>query len=214
MASKAGSKTSKFFVWVILLLLIIALGGFGIGGFGRSLNVVGSVGNKDLLTNDYIDVLRQEISIAERQTGSPINGSKAIQLGLDGKALEKLISKTAINAEVSNIGLSVGDLELAKKLNSIREFQGPDGNFSPDIYRMVLSQINKSALDFEDEIRTGISRDILRSAVTGGLKQSDTHAKNIYKYVSEERTIKTAELNEKYLINPILSPSDNDIYTF
>jgi peptidyl-prolyl cis-trans isomerase D len=214
MASNAGSKTSKFFVWIILLLLIIGLGGFGIGGFGRSLNTIGSVGDKDISTNDYVNALRQEIAIQEQQTGSPIDARKAIQLGLDGKALEKLISITALDVELSNIGLSVGDLELAKKLNSIKEFQGQDGNFNSDVYRIVLSQINKSVLDFEKEIRTGISRDILRSSITGGLIQSGTQAKNIYKYISEERTIKTAVLKEIDLSNPIEPPSDNDLETF
>ena len=214
MATSIGSKTSKVFIWIILLLLIIGLGGFGIGGFGRSLNVIGSVGNKEISANRYVETLRQEISAFEQQSGSSISPSEAIKLGLDAQALEKLIATTALDVEASQIGLSVGNKELASYLNKISQFQGPDGNFNQDTYRMVLTQINKNVSDFEQDVREGLTRDMLKDGFSSGGLQTNTYAESIFNYINEERIVKTAVLTKNDLINNIPSPSNADLKNF
>ena len=214
MAASIGSKTSKVFIWIILLLLIIGLGGFGIGGFGRSLNVIGSVGDKEISANRYIETLRQEISAFEQQSGSSISPSEAIKLGLDAQALEKLIATTALDVEASQIGLSVGNKELASYLNKISQFQGPDGNFNQDTYRMVLTQINKNVSDFEQDVREGLTRDMLKDGFSSGGLQTNTYAESIFNYINEERIVKTAVLTKNDLINNIPSPSNADLKNF
>ena len=214
MAASIGSKTSKVFIWIILLLLIIGLGGFGIGGFGRSLNVIGSVGNKEISANRYVETLRQEISAFEQQSGNSISPSEAIKLGLDAQALEKLIATTALDVEASQIGLSVGNKELASYLNKISQFQGPDGNFNQDTYRMVLTQINKNVSDFEQDVREGLTRDMLKDGLSSGGLQTNTYAESIFNYINEERIVKTAILTKNDLINNIPSPSNADLKNF
>ena len=214
MATSIGSKTSKVFIWIILLLLIIGLGGFGIGGFGRSLNVIGSVGDKEISANRYIETLRQEISAFEQQSGSSISPSEAIKLGLDAQALEKLIATTALDVEASQIGLSVGNKELASYLSKISQFQGPDGNFNQDTYRMVLTQINKNVSDFEQDVREGLTRDMLKDGFSSGGLQTNTYAESIFNYINEERIVKTAVLTKNDLINNIPSPSNADLKNF
>ncbi|MFL2799473.1 MAG: SurA N-terminal domain-containing protein [Paracoccaceae bacterium] len=214
MATSIGSKTSKVFIWIILLLLIIGLGGFGIGGFGRSLNVIGSVGDKKISANRYIETLRQEISAFEQQSGSSISPTEAIKLGLDAQALEKLIATTALDVEASQIGLSVGNKELAVYLNKISQFQGPDGNFNQDTYRMVLTQINKNVSDFEQDVREGLTRDMLKDGFSSGGLQTNTYAESIFNYINEERIVKTAVLTKNDLINNIPSPSNADLKNF
>ena len=214
MATSIGSKTSKVFIWIILLLLIIGLGGFGIGGFGRSLNVIGSVGDKKISANRYIETLRQEISAFEQQSGSSISPTEAIKLGLDALALEKLIATTALDVEASQIGLSVGNKELASYLNKISQFQGPDGNFNQDTYRMVLTQINKNVSDFEQDVREGLTRDMLKDGFSSGGLQTNTYAEKIFNYINEERIVKTAVLTKNDLINNIPSPSNADLKNF
>mgnify|MGYP003322139217 CR=1 FL=1 len=214
MATSIGSKTSKVFIWIILLLLIIGLGGFGIGGFGRSLNVIGSVGDKEISANRYIETLRQEISAFEQQSGSSVSPSEAIKLGLDAQALEKLIATTALDVEASRIGLSVGNKELASYLNKISQFQGPDGNFNQDTYRMVLTQINKNVSDFEQDVREGLTRDMLKDGFSSGGLQTNTYAESIFNYINEERIVKTAVLTKNDLINNIPSPSNADLKNF
>ena len=214
MATSIGSKTSKVFIWIILLLLIIGLGGFGIGGFGRSLNVIGSVGDKEISANRYIETLRQEISAFEQQSGSSISPSEAIKLGLDAQALEKLIATTALDVEASQIGLSVGNKELASYLNKISQFQGPDGNFNQDTYRMVLTQINKNVSDFEQDVREGLTRDMLKDGLSSGGLQTNTYAESIFNYINEERIVKTAILTKNDLVSNIPSPSNADLNNF
>jgi len=214
MASSSGSKMSKFFVWAILLMLIVGLGGFGIGGFGRSLDKIGSIGNKKISTNDYVNTLRQEISNFERQNGKPISFNEALTLGLDGVAINKLLTTASMDSELSRIGISVGDAEIAKRVSEIPQFFGPDGVFDQDTYRMVISQIGKTVSEFEGELRANLSRDLLRQAVTGGLESTDTYANNIYNYINEERSLRSITLTKNNLQDSSPIPTETELSSF
>ena len=214
MASSSGSKMSKFFVWAILLMLIVGLGGFGIGGFGRSLDKIGSIGNKKISTNDYVNALRQEISNFERQNGKPISFNEALTLGLDGVAINKLLSTASMDSELSRIGISVGDAEIAKRVSEIPQFFGPDGTFDQDTYRMVISQIGKTVSEFEGELRANLSRDLLRQAVTGGLQSTNTYANKIYTYINEERSLRSITLTKNNLQDPSPIPTEIELSSF
>ncbi len=214
MASSSGSKMSKFFVWAILLMLIVGLGGFGIGGFGRSLDKIGSIGNKKISTNDYVNTLRQEISNFERQNGKPISFNEALTLGLDGVAINKLLTTASMDSELSRIGISVGDAEIAKRVREIPQFFGPDGVFDQDTYRMVISQIGKTVSEFEGELRANLSRDLLRQAVTGGLESTDTYANNIYNYINEERSLRSITLTKNNLQDSSPIPTETELSSF
>ena len=195
-------------------MLIVGLGGFGIGGFGRSLDKIGSIGNKKIPTNDYVNTLRQEISNFERQNGKPISFNEALTLGLDGVAINKLLTTASMDSELSRIGISVGDAEIAKRVSEIPQFFGPDGVFDQDTYRMVISQIGKTVSEFEGELRANLSRDLLRQAVTGGLESTDTYANNIYNYINEERSLRSITLTKNNLQDSSPIPTETELSSF
>lgn len=195
-------------------MLIVGLGGFGIGGFGRSLDKIGSIGNKKISTNDYVNTLRQEISNFERQNGKPISFNEALTLGLDGVAINKLLTTASMDSELSRIGISVGDAEIAKRVSEIPQFFGPDGVFDQDTYRMVISQIGKTVSEFEGELRANLSRDLLRQAVTGGLESTDTYANNIYNYINEERSLRSITLTKNNLQDSSPIPTETELSSF
>ena len=61
-------------VWVILLLLIVGLAGFGATNFGGTVNSVGSVGNRDISVDRYARELQNELASLSQQFGTNLTG--------------------------------------------------------------------------------------------------------------------------------------------
>ena len=60
------NKAGQVVVWIILGLLILALGGFGITSFGGSVRYVGSVGDTDIGVEEYGRELQQELRALQK----------------------------------------------------------------------------------------------------------------------------------------------------
>ncbi|MEM7599445.1 MAG: SurA N-terminal domain-containing protein, partial [Pseudomonadota bacterium] len=128
------AKKSNPVMWVLMGLLIIALGGFGASNFGGSIRSIGSVGDVDIGTQDYATGLQQELRAFQQQTGEAISFTRAQDEGLDERVLAQLIAQAAFDNEARAMGLSIGDENLRDEILSMQQFRGLDGNFDRDAY--------------------------------------------------------------------------------
>ena len=69
MAEKKKGGSGKIFVWIVVGLAMLGLGGFGASGLSGTLRTVGSVGDKHIDVQQYANRLGQEIRAVEAQTG-------------------------------------------------------------------------------------------------------------------------------------------------
>ena len=63
------SNISRFFVWIIMGLVIIGLVGFGSVNFGGSVNSIGSVGDTEIDASTYFRELNAELNAYQAETG-------------------------------------------------------------------------------------------------------------------------------------------------
>jgi peptidyl-prolyl cis-trans isomerase D len=68
----AKGKASNFFVWVILLLLIVGLAGFGATNFGGGVQSVGRVGDTEIDIDRYARELQQEMRALSAEQGRTV----------------------------------------------------------------------------------------------------------------------------------------------
>lgn len=209
----AGSKGSgaKVAVWGIVGLLIIGLGGFGTANFGGTVRSVGSVGDEDIDINAYAQALRTEINAISQQTGQQISVAQAEQLGLSGQVLDGLLTRAALDGEMTNLGISIGDDELRRNLASISAFQGLDGNFDVDTYKFALERTGQSTTEFEAELRKDSARAILQGALATGVVMPNNYAQVIVDWLGERRTIEVATLTAADVETSIGTPDDAQI---
>ena len=116
----AKGKASNFFVWVILLLLIVGLAGFGATNFGGSVQSVGRVGETEIEINRY--ALRDAAGAARA-------GGRAGPDGADGGSERdgpaaggagRVVGQAAMEDEAAALGLSVGDEASASRSSRSR----------------------------------------------------------------------------------------------
>ena len=210
----ARGTTSKTLVWILMALLILGLGGFGVTNLSGNIRTIGSVGGQDITVNAYVRALQDEIRAREAETGEPIPFSQARDMGLDQVALARLIASTALDNETVQLGLSVGDANLRDQLLLIQGFQGLDGSFDRDGYRFYLDRTNQSEAEFEEGLRREIARGLLQAAVLSGVTASPTYADTIVSHLAERRNFTWARLSEADLDSPLGEPTEAQLAAF
>lgn len=208
-------SASKTLVWILMALLIFGLGGFGITNLsGGTISSVGDVGGKDINIDAYARALQQEMNAIDAQAGRAVSFGEAQAAGLDKIVLNRLVATRAMDAEVTRMGISIGDENLRQELVQIREFQGPDGSFDREAYRYALEQTRMSEEQFEASIREDTTRTLLQAAIVSGVTMNATYGDVLLDFVGEQRTIVMARLSEDMLVFPVADPSDDMLRGF
>ncbi|MAQ84928.1 MAG: peptidylprolyl isomerase [Maritimibacter sp.] len=201
-------------VWVILLLLIVGLAGFGATNFGGTVNSVGSVGNRDISVDRYARELQNELASLSQQFGTNLTLQQAQMFGIDQAVLQRILSTTALENEAERIGLSVGDQRVGEQVLNITAFQGVDGEFDREGYRFALQNAGLSESEFEEGLRMDLARTLMQEAVSGAAAMPDAYVDALLSYAEETRDFTWTVLTAEDLDTPIADPSEDDLRAF
>ncbi|MBY4891685.1 SurA N-terminal domain-containing protein [Rhodobacteraceae bacterium N5(2021)] len=214
MARTAAKKVSNVFVWILMGLLFVALAGFGIGSFNGGASRVGSVGDVEITAEDYFRALNNEINAQIAQTGQAVSFAQIRARGIDAQVLAGLTARAALSHESAEMGISVGDAEVARQISQIAAFQNTAGQFDRNTYEFVLQQQGSSPRDFEEDTREDVARALLQTAVIGGLTPNEIFAETIAAYQAETRDFTRLAVTEGDLPTPIAEPTDAELEAY
>ncbi|ASP21987.1 peptidyl-prolyl cis-trans isomerase D [Antarctobacter heliothermus] len=192
-AKKSG--IGKYFVWGLLGLLLLGLGGFGATSFTGTVRSIGKVGEAEISTSDYFRALQSEISAVQQRTGQTLSFQQAQALGLTQQVLSQMVVTAALENEAAVLGISVGDERLAEDLRNIRAFQGVDGSFNRDAYKLTLENAGLNERAFEEKLRDESASTLLQGAVLAGVRLPDTYVDTLLGYTGERRAFSWAEVD-------------------
>ncbi len=211
----AGMKNlSKTFVWILMGLLMLGLAGFGATSLTGTVRTVAQVGDESVSVDAYFRELQREIRAVEAQTGQAMQISQAHDLGLDQLALSRLIALAAIDNEVGQLGISIGDENLQDEIVQIPAFQGVNGTFDREAYRFQLEQVGMTDSEFESDLRKESSRTIVQGAVMSGVEMPRTLTEALSNYVLARRSFTVATLSADLLETPVAQPTDAQIQIY
>ncbi len=214
MAKANRTKGTNVVVYILIGLLVAGLAGFGIGGFSTSVRAIGSVGDEEISVDEYVRALQAEIDGFTRLTGTNISASQAVEIGLDRQALEGLYLQAALNNEAARLGLSVGDSTVLEQLSLMAAFQGIDGEFDQDSYEFALERAGLSPAEFDEILREGEAREIVRSSIVGGISPSRTYLDDLVEFSLNTRSFTWAAIGEEDLPDPVPDWTDSDLRTY
>ena len=207
-------KKSNVAVWVVLGLLVLAMGGFGVSGFGGSLATVATVGDRDITVQEYADALQAEQARVGEQFGQRLTMQQMQALGLDRAVMERLLAGAALAEETDRVGLSIGDGEVARRVRENPAFAGVAGGFDREGYAFALRQAGLSERDYEAQVREEIARELLQAAVVGGTQAPDAFVDTLTAYVGETRDVTLTPVTVADLEGGPAAPTEADLQTF
>ena len=214
MAEARRRKTSNVVVWVILGLLVLALAGFGTGGFGGNLTAVATVGDREVTVQDYANALRSEQARLEAQTGERLTLEQMQAFGLDRQLMERLLAGAALEGEAERLGLSVGDARVAERIRATPAFQGIAGTFDRDTYGRALQSVNLDEGSYEARVRDEMARELLQAAVVGGTEVPGTYADALATWLAETRDVTLGPVTVADLPGGVPAPDDAALQAF
>ena len=214
MAKALRSKSTNVFVWILMLLLIVGLAGFGAGSFGGSFSSIGSVGDEKVPLKTYIRALNNQLNQISQQTGQQFSLEQAKVLGVDRQVLEQVLAIAALDGQTKKAGISVGDEAVRNQLMDTQVFQGLDGKFDEKAYEFALSQADLSASEYDEILRRENARFLLQNAISGAIVSDDTYALTLLKFHRQKRSFDWVRLNSSHLEKPVLEPSGAQIELF
>ncbi|WP_299148419.1 peptidyl-prolyl cis-trans isomerase [uncultured Tateyamaria sp.] len=212
--AKGTNSFSKTAVWILLGLLILALGGFGATNLSGTIRTVGQVGDKYIDVQDYARNLQQEIQAVSQQTGNQLTFARAQAIGLDQAVLSQLVRARALDHEADQMGLSVGDETLRDEILNIPSFRGLDGSFDREAYSFALSNSGSSEAEFEQQLRDEVARSLLQGAIMSGISMPDTYAETLVAFLGETRDFTWVRLDQSDLTTPLDTPTDEVLRAF
>lgn len=195
-------------VWVLMGLMILGLGGFGVTSFSGGSTAIGSVGGTKITAEDYARALRNQMNAYGQQTGQPLSMAQAQAIGLPQAVQSQLITAAALEDQASRIGVSVGDEKVRQTILEAPAFRVPTGSFDRAAYADVLRRENMSEAEFEREIRTDEARLLIQRAVAGGVAAPKPVVDTTAKWILERRDISWRELTEDMLPAPVAEPDE------
>ena len=202
----AKNKASQTAVWILLGLLILGLGGFGVTNFGGSARQIGEVNGQPISTQDYFRALRTDLDGMSRQLGRNLSFAEASVFGFDANTRARLVAQALIDAETDRLGVSVGDARLAEEIRGLQGFQSATGGFDRTMYRLSLEQNSWTEAQFEARLRADIARGVVQTALATGFTGSEAAAQTLFAYLAETRSFSVLQLTEADLGAPLGTP--------
>ena len=191
------SKINKFFAWIIVLLLVLGLAGFGLqdvlSRWGTS--KLATVGEVEISTEEFGQSFIREINYISQNIGKNLTIEEAKSFGLHLQVVERLINRSLLDQFLIDLKISVGDVLLLKNLKTNPNFKNAEGNFDRKKYNDYLSKINLSENEFEKILRNDLSRGLFTQILDPNFNHNQNIVKTIAGYIGEEREVKLYKLN-------------------
>ncbi|MDO5646525.1 SurA N-terminal domain-containing protein [Paracoccus sp. (in: a-proteobacteria)] len=195
-------------VWILMGLMVVGLGGFGITSFSGGSSGVGAVGDTKITADQYARALQSQMNALSQQTGRHISATEAQQIGLTQQVQAQLFTAASLAEQARLMGVSVGDQHVANVIASIPGFQGITGQFSRAAYDDFLRRERMSANELEETVRVDESRMLLQRAIAGGVVAPQAMVNQTTGWVLETRDISWRELVESDLPAAIAEPDE------
>ncbi|MCZ0961257.1 peptidylprolyl isomerase [Paracoccus benzoatiresistens] len=195
-------------VWVLMGLMILGLGGFGVTSFSGGSTAIGSVGGTKITAEDYARALRNQMNAYQQQTGQALSIAQAQAIGLPQAVQAQLITAAALEDQANRIGVAVGDEKVRQTILEAPAFKGPTGSFDRAAYADVLRRENLSEAEFEREVRMDEARLLIQRAVAGGVAAPKPAVETTTKWILERRDIAWHELTEDMLPAQVAEPDE------
>lgn len=198
-------------VWLLMGMLVLGLGGFGVTSFSGGSTQVGAVGGTAISADDYARVMRSQLIAYQQRSGQPVTMAQAQAMGLPQAIQAQLFIGAALEEQARVLGVSVGDQKVAQAISSAPAFQGPNGRFDRTAYGQVLRREGLSEAEFEAQVRVDEARMILQRAVTGAVAAPAPLTAQTTGWLLESRDFSLIELTEDLLPAPVADPDEDTL---
>ena len=192
----------SWIVKILFVLLIISFTYWGVGNVSFTKEPkVAEVGGIDITQTQLDRAFREQLQRLRRQMGPDFSADQARQMGLLEQTLEVLIQENLMRLAAEDIGLRVGEAQVAAEIQRMDVFQD-NGKFDRLRFLSLLQANGMSEKELVSSMRLDMLRSNIQGAVVVGAQVPDVLANSLYRYAAEQRVAETVTLPNERMPDP------------
>ncbi len=181
--------------WVAKVLLLMLAGSFAVWGIqdifgGFNASALATIGGQDISTQTYTNTYRRALQNLAQQTGQNVTAEDARKIGFDRTVLNNLIQNAAIDAQATNLKLSISPRQIVDEAAANRNFQDSSGKFDPKLLARALEQNGMNEEMFIENESRNKTRAAITEAVDRGFKPPNTLVEAMSLFQTQQRDVK------------------------
>lgn len=189
---------------LLLALLIVAFAVWGVAdvfrGYGSG--TLARIGKTEISAEEYRQTYQDELTSISRRMGRRLTSEQAKLLGLEQRALQRMIAMAAIDSHADQLHLSLSDKGIADMIRLEPGFQAADGTFSTSKFQQYLRQNGMSEARYVAMRRKEEMREQLTDSLTAGLAPPRLQIDLLHRYREETRVIEHFTPDYGKLVKP------------
>ena len=198
------SKSLILKIFVGIIILPFVFWGMGDVFSGGNKNVVASVDNKKISTQEFVDYLKR-LNLNEKQI------KELPKTDLIEKILSEYIGKKVMELEIQKLGITVNDKSLINIITNDNLFK-KENKFSRTEYEKFLIKSGVTAPQFEANIAEQEKKRQFLSSLSGGIVIPEKLVYQEYGKENQTKIIKYIDLEKFYSKNKITDQMKKDLY--
>ena len=191
-------KHKRWLQIALLVLIVPPFALFGIDFYFRNTDSGGAlarIGDTRISEVEYSQALRQAQEKMREMMRDKPDASLLNSPQLRESVLNELIERKLTLSHVAKAGMTVSDAELQRMIAAVEAFHDQSGKFSRERYRQLLQGQGLTPTMFENQVRTNIMLEQVRSIYSGSAFIPDSVADRLLKIREQEREVSQVVFN-------------------
>ena len=187
----------KWFVKILLWLIVLSFGLWGIGDiiykFFAHRPVV-TVGKHDISREELSHHLQKESARINEMTKGQVTAQQLKEIGMHTSVINRLVSQLVLSDELDRMNLGASDELLKEQIQQMPAFQ-TDGRFDANKFLSVLQQQGMNERAFLKEARLSMQRQQLLASITTGVNLPESYKNNLVDAITREKVFAFLEID-------------------
>lgn len=187
----------KWFVKILLWLIVLSFGLWGIGDiiykFFAHRPVV-TVGKHDISREELSHHLQKESARINEMTKGQVTAQQLKEIGMHTSVINRLVSQLVLSDELDRMNLGASDELLKEQIQQMPAFQ-TDGRFDANKFLSVLQQQGMNERAFLKEARLSMQRQQLLASITIGVNLPESYKNNLVDALTREKGFAFVEID-------------------
>lgn len=213
MLNQFRASVTSIWVRILLILLILAFGVWGVGDMVRSgarNTAVATVGERDITSDEFRRAMNVEAENMRRVMGDTFTPQMLQHPIAYGHVIRKIIKQALLQQESEALGLIASDADVVRRIRSNPNFHDNKGNFDKTIFEAMLRNANMSEKTYVDYLRRDMGVTLLVDTLTAIPPVSDTAAMTVLEAREEGRYVTFYSLKPS-LVSNVPQPDEAQI---
>jgi len=187
---RTHQKLMQIFLALLIVPSFVLVGVGGVKLFGEDANTIAKVGGLPLTQQEWEGAQRRQLDNMRQRMGKQFDQKLFDTPEFKQNVLDQLIAQRALNAEIRNAHMTVGDAKIQQAvLAQLPMLVKADGSFDKEQYIQILAAQGMNVNMHQDQVRHDLAVEQVALGVEGSGFVPRTVAKAVSDFGSQEREV-------------------------